>query len=46
MCSQDCLLYGGACGMRVSGRPLVRCDETLLIEETEGKQDGKETSGE
>ena len=46
MCSQDCLLHGGACGMTVSGRPLVRCDEILLREEAEGKQDGKETSEE
>lgn len=26
MICEDCLLYGGACGMMVSGRPLVRCE--------------------
>lgn len=31
MCSEDCLLYGGACGMMVSGRPLVRCESTAPI---------------
>ncbi len=46
MCSQDCPLYGGACGMRVSGRPLVRCEGVENAKETEGKQDGEETSGE
>ena len=24
---KDCLLCGGACGMTVSGRPLMRCEE-------------------
>lgn len=46
MCSQDCPLYGGACGMTVSGRPLVRCEGVENAKETEGKQDGEETSGE
>lgn len=46
MCSQDCPLYGGACGMRVSGRPLVRCEGVENAKETEGKQDGEEMSGE
>lgn len=46
MCSQDCPLYGGACGMRVSGRPLVQCENAENKVETEGKQDGEETSGE
>lgn len=46
MTCQDCLLYGGACGMTVSGRPLVRCEGVENAKETEGKQDGEETSGE
>lgn len=45
MC-ENCLLYGGACGMRVSGRPLVQCGNAENKVETEGKQDGEETSGE
>lgn len=45
MC-ESCLLYGGACGMTVSGRPLVRCESAENEMGTEEKQDGKETSGE
>ena len=31
MTCENCLLYGGACGMMVSGRPLVRCEGAAPI---------------
>jgi hypothetical protein len=36
MC-ENCLLFGGACGLKRDGKPLVRCDEQ---DKTEVQTDG------